>query len=87
MENKEDYISEDSSEDIEGNQEKIRLVVISSYNDTIKTHTNAALLRNLKIEEIIKNEKEEVKDNSFSTIIDPSKISKKLDICYLMNSQ
>ena len=55
MENEEDYISEDSSEDIEGNQEKFRLVVISSYNDTIKTHTNAALLRNLKIEEIIKN--------------------------------
>ena len=53
MENEEDYMSEDSSEDIEGNQEKNRLVVISSYNDMIKTHTNAALLRNLKIEEIV----------------------------------
>ena len=81
MENEEDYISEDSSEDIDGNLEKIRLVVISSYNDTIKTHTNAAFLRNLKIEEIIKNKKEEKKDNKSSTIIDPSKITKKLDIC------
>ena len=43
MRNEEDYISEDSSEYIEGNQEKIRLVVFSSYNDTIKTHTNAVL--------------------------------------------
>ena len=76
MENEEDYISEDSSEDIEGNPEKIRLVVISSYNDTIKTHTNAVLLMNLKIEEIIKNKKEEAKDDKFLTIIDPSKITK-----------
>ena len=81
MENEEDYNSEDSSEDIEGNQEKIKLVVISSYNDKIKTHINAVLLRNLKIEEIIKNKKEEAKYNRFSTIIDPSKITKKLDIC------
>ena len=76
MENEENYISEDSSEDIDSNLEKIRLVVISSYNDTIKTHKNAAFLRNLKIEEIIKNKKAEKKDNNFSTIIDPSKITK-----------
>ena len=81
MKNEEDYNSEDLSEDIEGNQEKIWLVVISSYNDTIKTHTNAVLLRNLKIKEININKKEEAKDNNFSTIIDSSKITKKLDIC------
>ena len=55
MENEDDYNSEDSPEDIEDNQEKIRLFAISSYIDTIKTHINVVLLRNLKIEEIIKN--------------------------------
>ena len=65
MENEDDYNSEDSPEDIEGNQEKIRLFVISSYNDTIKTHTNVVLLRNSKIEEIIKNKKEVAKIINF----------------------
>ena len=80
MEIKEDAISENSSEENDENLEKIRLVVISSQNDTIKIHTNATSLRNLNMEGIAIHMREEIKESNFQTIVDISKMARELNI-------
>ena len=51
------------------NPEKIRLVVISSQNDTIKIHTNATSLRNLNMENIAIHKREEIKESNFQKLL------------------
>ena len=80
MEIKEDAFSENSSEENDENPEKIRLVVISSQNDTIKIHTNAISLRNLNMEDIAIYMREEIKESNFQTIVDISKMARELNI-------
>ena len=80
MEIKEDAFSKNSSEENDENPEKIRLVVISSQNDTIKIHTNATSLRNLNMEDIAIHKREEIKESNFQTIVDISKMAIELNI-------